>query len=490
MSKIETNWYDLINSQTKLGKLVKCSFYGSVFSVKEIEQAKVTCEVPMTKAVLHVSKDGSDVHTDCREFGQSGEVGFALKDTFDLNALGQYETENAEYKLDISVTLINGKEIDSMYALSGSLRKGMPTTDLPKYDFLDKLNAIPIAKPGMSEDELRKICLDYITLETEFTYKFKEDYTYTIVSQQRQRTLKGGQVYAGIPYITRGAGNLYRIAEFYDEKTGEIDASGDIFHNIRHFGNACSGSACTAWARVVTSAYLGYTMFTSEANGFLPVGPYKYSRKNLTRFIRTKHNPDGYDPRRICEENGEQTMFESYAMMKPADGVGCCGHVRMNSALPTVVRGADGSIDGDKSYTLMTEQVSYVGNPNHIRIAPDGTHYTAQGFVNVKYSFKDLFDTNYIPFTFAEFINPALVEEAKIRLAVEPELKMQVLTSNYPISDIFCEVNGKRYAFRNEEFFRKEVKLGDIFPEEILTDDAKVFCRLYNGQTLEVDTTR
>ena len=183
-------------------------------------------------------------------------------------------------------------------------------------------------------------------------------------------------------------------------------------------------------------------------------------------------------------------MFESYALMKPADGVGCNGHVRMNAALPTVVRNEDGTIDGDQSYVLMTEQVCYVDIPNHLRIAPDGTHYTAQGFVNIKYSFKNLFDTSYIPFTFAEFQDPSKVEVAKVRLAVEPELKMEVLTSNYPISDIFCEVNGKKYVFRNEEFFRKEVKMGDVFPEEALTGDVKVTVRLYNGETLEVDTRR
>ena len=56
------------------------------------------------------------------------------------------------------------------------------------------------------------------------------------------------------------------------------------------------------------------------------------------------------------------------------------------------------------------------------------------------------------------------MEPARIRLAVEPELKDRVLTANYGISDVFAEVDGKRYVYRNMEFFRKEVKLGDIFP--------------------------
>ena len=95
-----------------------------------------------------------------------------------------------------------------------------------------------------------------------------------------------------------------------------------------------------AWARVVTSAYLGYTMFMTEANGFLPVGPYRYSKENVTQFIRGE---DGYNCQTICQENGPETMYESYALMKPADGLVCNGHVRMNSAMPTVVRNADGT---------------------------------------------------------------------------------------------------------------------------------------------------
>ena len=179
-------------------------------------------------------------------------------------------------------------------------------------------------------------------------------------------------------------------------------------------------------------------------------------------------------------------MYESYAMMKPADGLVCNGHVRMNSAVPTVVRNADGTIDPDASYTYVREQVCYVSHKNHLRIAPDGTHYTAQGRVEYHNTFRQLLTEGYIPFTFAEFKDPSRVEPVRIRLAVEPELKERVLSANYAISDVFVELDGKRYVYHNMEFFRKEVKLGEIFPEEALTKDTKITCRLYNGELVEV----
>ena len=46
----------------------------------------------------------------------------------------------------------------------------------------------------------------------------------------------------------------------------------------------------------------------------------------------------------------------------------------------------------------MTEQVYYTTNPNHVRTQPGQTHYVAQGACDIKYSFKDLLDTAYIPF--------------------------------------------------------------------------------------------
>ena len=492
MATIDTSWYDVVGSAVKKDKLVQCEKYASALSLKEMEDVEIKCAVPMIKGSYAI-KDRADntVKEGAFSLPAEGVMQFTLKDYVPFAELTPYETRDADYHIVMAVTLITGDEISGFRVFVCNIRAGEYTTEIPdKLNLIEALDAIPVAKPGMTEDELRNICLRYFELETQFPYRFKEDFVYEIVSQKRLRRLEAGKVYGGLPYITRGAGNIYRVAEFYDPETGYLDTNGDIFKNIRHFGNACSGGASTAWARVVTSAYLGYTMFTTQANGYLPVGPYRYSKPEVTKFIKKKLDPNGYDCSDICQENGEQVMYESYAAMKPADGVCCCGHVRMNYSNPVVVRNEDGTIDGEKSYTTMIEQICYVNNPNCLRIAPDGTHYTCQGFVDIKYTFANLFQTHYIPFTFAEFQDPSRVEVARVVLSVEPEWKWASITSNYPISDVFSEVNGKRYVFRNEEFFRKEVHLGDIFPEEALVDGAKISCRLYNGETHELDTLR
>lgn len=487
MATTDTSWYELIGQKTDaaINLLVQCNYYATAASVKDLADVAITCEVPMTKITYTVCDREGDPVTEGTHFCCPGGVHrFVMKDVLPLEKLKTYETETADYKLSTTVTLATGHEVGGVFALQCYLRTGEVTTQVPQRSMPEQLAAIPVAKAGMTGAQLRQICMDYMKLQTEFPFKFQEDFDYVIASQKRGRRLLGGKVYYGIPYVSRGAGNLYRIAEAYDPQTGALDPKSDIFGDIRLFGNACSGAASMSWARVVTSAYLGYTMFMTEANGFLPVGPYRYPKENVTRFIR--NDPNEVCCKTICEYNGEQTMYESYAAMLPADGAVCDGHVRMNSAVPVIVRKEDGTIDGDQSYTLMREQVCYVAGINHLRIAPDGTHSTAQGCVDIRYSFRQLFEKNYVPFTFAEFADPSRVEPARIRLAVEPELRERVLTANYAISDVFVQCNGKRYTYRNMEFFRKEVKMSDIFPEEALTEDSKISCRLYNGQVLEV----
>ena len=487
MAQKDTPWYELIGQQTdaSVRLLVVCEHYCSASSLKEIEDLAVTCQIPMVKVDYQIADDDNTVAVQgTYEFGSEGVTRFVLKDVLPLEQWSAYETPDARYRLETTVTLVSGHTVKSPWAFRCFLRSGCHTTQITDKSLQEQLASIPIANASMTEAQLRQICVDYIRLETEFQFKFQEDFVYTIESQKRPRRLLGGKVYGGMPYVSRGAGNLYRLAEVYDPETGTLSRDSDIYDNIRLFGNACSGAASMAWARVVNSAYLGYTMFMTEANGFLPVGPYRYPKENITRYIR--NDPNEVCCRSLCNFNGEQTMFESYAQMQPADGLVCDGHVRMNCSVPVVVRNPDGTIDPDQSYIYLHEQTCYTSSRNQLRIAPDGSHYVAQGRVQYHNTFRQLWSEGYVPFTFREFKDPSLVEPARYRLAVEPVLAERVLTTNYPISDVFAELDGKRYVYRNMEFFRKEVKLGDIFPAEALTENTKLFCQLLNGQLLEV----
>ena len=66
----------------------------------------------------------------------------------------------------------------------------------------------------------------------------------------------------------------------------------------------------------------------------------------------------------VCNANGKQIMYESYAQLKPADGLytqyneAKNSHMRMVAAAPTVVLDEAGNIDGLQSFVTYLDQGS------------------------------------------------------------------------------------------------------------------------------------
>ena len=471
------------------------------FSVAELKDITISSNYDFVTLEYNLrAPDGKNVIEGTVELADKKTRSVRLDDILPLDEMKKYEkNEPPFYFLNTRSTLDNGQTLEGAFSFAGSLLAGKEATEMPKFDLKARLDAIPIATPDMTVDQLRRICVDFINLQTEFPYMLEEDVDQFITSQKKARKLRAGILHAGIPYISIGSGNVYRVAEFYNAETGTIDKNADILKTDRFFGNACSGSAYMAWSRVINSTKRAYTYEMTEAFGFIPVGPYKYDT-SVEVFVPYQKDPDGYCCRTVCNDNGEQTMFESYAAMKLADGTTNNGHVRLLTGEPFVVRNPDGTINGDESYLIMSEQTCYTTRPNHVRIDKNGDHYIAQGGVNVKFTFKALFDTYYIPFTFAEFLGTKKVDVATVgvdsdeKLFSADDIAALTLTSNYPISDVFVTVKNnlgeKVYScvHRSLDFFIKEMKLGEILP----TDELKPFadhtisidCQLFNGSKL------
>jgi hypothetical protein len=198
-------------------------------------------------------------------------------------------------------------------------------------------------------------------------------------------------------------------------------------------GNHCTSSPYWAWTRVVNSVTTYANVRMTKTYGFLPVGDYEYNIAQWSEVAQTKV---------VTKENGEQRMFECYALLKPADGIflfyglGGNSHCRMISSYPTVVRNEDGTINGDESYVLFMDQGSGLKDYT----AADGSVVQLQGKVDVKTTFAELFSKSYVPFTFAEFLGTDPVEPGQVTLAL-PEaptvsdlIRSGNIVSNYPIA--------------------------------------------------------
>lgn len=308
------------------------------------------------------------------------------------------------------------------------------------------IDAIPVATADMTEAQLRQICLDFFRLQLTFQWTPKESFAYSITTYKEPRSFAAGTVYAGLPYQGNSlAGNLYWAMEYYDPKTGVLDNSGmdgQTFSQL--LGNHCTSSPYWAWTRVVNSTTRYTNVCMTKNYGFLPVGDYTYDTLQWSDTARTKA---------VCQENGEQKMFECYALLEPADGIflfyslGGNSHCRMVSSYPEVVRNADGTINGEESYLLFMDQGSGLKDYT----AADGTTVQLQGKVDVKATFAELFEKSYVPFTFAEFLGADPVEPAQVTLELPEnlttgDLVTGVIGSNYAIAYIqttLTDSNGK-----------------------------------------------
>ncbi len=298
------------------------------------------------------------------------------------------------------------------------------------------IDALPIANDQMSEQEVRKLCLDYMTMMLHFFWTPSNQAD--LVSKGKvTKTFQEGQVYAGIPYVAGVMGNLYTAMEYYDEKTGVMDVSKGM-ETIGRWGNQCSGSTLWAWNRACTSLNYHSTTNMHETKGCIRVGPWQYTGGNTGNG--EGYYAEGCGTDKICEENGEQVIYESYALTKPADGIvsSTQAHVQMIAAFPKVVRKEDGTIDGSMSFMYYTDQDGIY----HSDLQSDGSHYEYVGGYRTEISFKALMKKHYVPFTFEELNDPEAIQKSVTALdycgetVTIDQLATAKVISNYCISDI------------------------------------------------------
>lgn len=363
------------------------------------------------------------------------------------------------------------------------------------------IDAIPIATADMTEDELRQICVDFFRLQLSFQWTPKEKFAYSITTYEKNPELIPGAVYAGCPYISpSNMGNLYRVMDFYDTETGVLDTTQMEPQDFAWLiGNDCVSGPYWGWGRVVNSLVRFSNSYMTQEYGCIPVGPYRY--EGITQWSEHTNTTS------VCSANGKQTMFESYAQMKPADGLytqydeAKNSHMRMVAAAPTVMRDEAGNIDGGRSFIIYLDQGSSFEPYNQ-----DGTVVQVQGGVDVRISFQTLYDTGYLPFTWAELIGEDPIEPAEIKISTPIPAKLTLddlyklkFSTNYTISHFSLELRDSQGNVTYEKTLYTQRRLeqnaaiGQLMDmeqiESILASgpqQAKVTCRVSTGQLLTV----
>ncbi len=305
----------------------------------------------------------------------------------------------------------------------------------------DKINAFPVKTEDMTTDEMRQLCVDFFNFSKTALWTPNATMNYTLNAKGSPDEITLGRVYGGLPYIGLASGNIYRLMDYIDEETGVVDMTEPSAHP-ELFGNQCSIGAYWGWGRVINSADFSWTFTMIHSKGFLRVGPYTYD----DTIIRYSNGLS--DTATIIQQNGEQTMFQSYAAMKLADGLVSyldAGHVMMCSGEPVVVYNDDGTINGLSSYVTITDQFSTWAEGTN----EQGDTYAYKNYVNKQFTFLELLNESYIPFTFAEFLGTDPVEATECTFShsgdtITPsQLRAGEVTANYGISDSYAIIRDK-----------------------------------------------
>ena len=306
----------------------------------------------------------------------------------------------------------------------------------------EKINSLPIASSDMTQAQLRQLCVDFFRMQLSFQWTPKEDFSFHINSFDLDPAYTAGTVYAGSPYISPSiAGNLYRVMDFYDPETGVLDNTTMPYQQFAEIlANDCVSGPFWGWARVVNSMIRYNNYYMNQVHGCIPIGTYHY--EGVIAW------GEDHTTKMVCNENGREVMYESYACLKPADGIytqtGTAkkSHLRMICEEPVVVYAQDGTVDGSKSYVRYIDQGTYYEQQQL-----DNTVVLIPGGLDVKVSFKKLYDQGYLPFTFAELIGKDPVEPAEItteRMNLEEfslkELARGMIGCNYAISHCTLEL--------------------------------------------------
>ncbi len=303
------------------------------------------------------------------------------------------------------------------------------------------LEEIPVASAENTSDELRAICLSFARMQGTIPWISANNINYLLDSGLYLK-FKKGTVYGGCPYTNVGS-NLYTFMDFVDEETGLLDETA-----ASHVGDLLGNNCCTAlfwaWARVSSSITFTHTQGLVPRTGVIPLGDYRIDR-DLHNFAETTTEE-------ICQENGEQKMYECYAQLLLADGMVVNNqrggsndrhHVMMVSQLPHVVRDASGAIDPAESYIIFVEQDEII-RPYTLE---NGLSLQCEGHIDSKYSFQNLFKTGYIPFTIPELVDPSSVQKASVSFSYENGESVAVkdflaatVSSNYALSRLIVKV--------------------------------------------------
>lgn len=280
---------------------------------------------------------------------------------------------------------------------------------------------------------------------------------------------KAGTKYKGVIYSHQRA-NLLKFSKTL--VNGKLTYQTQVYNWEDILGNSCSTSMYQA---MQLASRIPGTGFRSNTNT-LTVGNYKDPGQ-----LHLEYTGD------ICNHYRDYAMYETYAQVKKGDmlyrNTANGGHTRMAYADAHVVRNSNGTINENSSYICMIEQTDRFMSIEAAKSNGKDVHYTgaydSTWWVNVKYTFKELYDNRCVFYTTTEMLtnesempyiglthttdNMTIGNSAEFNGSVE---------SNYPINDVLVEIKDSN---------------GNTVKSNLITNQSALFST--SLKMLSIDTT-
>ena len=320
--------------------------------------------------------------------------------------------------------------------------------NMPNKLLVSQVTDFPLTTDSTSYADRRQQCIDFFQLQLDFQWKPNIDVEdYVSYYAGYTKGLLTENLYEGIPYGGGSSGNIYRWLEYYDQSTGIMDLQtafaenggwgeegyvdyikktekGDFprYRSMMALFNQCSSAPGWAWGRMINTARFGMTKDTNAYNGYIPVGCYDYGYEYEGKTYgmtdidvfgeKTEKNPIGYDVPDVIDdlrkEKGRNALLDCYAQMKTGDCLVSTGHQLMVRSV-NLFTDKSGKVDYALSTVTVLEQIDAWGK----KADSNGTPLFQQGWTNKSYGFEKLQEEGYIPFTFAELLDPGNEQDKK-----------------------------------------------------------------------------
>lgn len=278
-------------------------------------------------------------------------------------------------------------------------------------------------------------------------------------------------VYRGLPYTSDRISNNANLDEF----SAALDADGK-FIGVGTWnetpGADCGGLARLAYgyAGVLKNFELENMVFDPDEEGFAS-GLRGFDCVDYSSFSRSASTKDS-----IISANGEQTIYQAYARIKTGDPFliiypGGGEHIIMAAADAVVSQNGDGTINGQASFVECIELNAAV----HDR----GGYKT--NWANNDYSFSDLFNQGFIPYTMEAYSQASIEAPSfeQYQIAIGGEVGFH----NLMAGQVRCNYNIFMLTATVTDASGSVVAEGHAYPNSLIGD----LCELsYGAQLMEL----